>query len=251
MVGAASLLISRRRALALAALIAGLVVFGAVARDLPGLSEDGAILFASFVVLPAFTAVAGLALPLARARDWYLLGAAAFAGLMWVGFDLLGLDELGNAARLVCYVLFGFWFLSLFEALWWLALVAFLVPWVDIWSVAAGPTQYVTEERPGIFEGVSVALHVPGETGTANIGPPDIVFFALFLAAARQFRLRAGLTWISMTAFLSLTLLLVYYWDTSGLPALPAVCLGFLLPNLDLIWREARDAYTARGQEAK
>ena len=54
-----------------------------------------------------------------------------------------------------------------------------------------------------------------------------------------------------MTAFLSLTLLLVYYWDTSGLPALPAVCLGFLLPNLDLIWREARDAYTARGQEAK
>lgn len=250
MVGATSLLISRRRALALAALVGGLVVFGAVASRLPGLSQDGAILFASLVVLPAFTATAWLALPLAHARDWYLLGAAAIVGLTSLGLDILGLDELANAGKLVCYILFGFWFLSLFEALWWLALVAFLVPWVDIWSVAAGPTQYVTEERPGIFEGVSVALHVPGEPGTANIGPPDFIFFALFLGAAMQFRLRAGLTWISMTAFLSLTLLLVYYWDTSGLPALPAVCLGFLLSNLDLIWREASAAYAARGQEA-
>ena len=94
-------------------------------------------------------------------------------------------------------------------------------------------------------------MHVPGETSTANIGPPDVVFFALFLAAAQQFRLRVALTWISMTAFLSLTLLLVYFWDTDGLPALPAVCWGFLLPNLDLLWRDVRAAYATRGQEAK
>ena len=248
MVGAASVLsFSRRRAGALAALLAGLIVFGAVAAELPGLSEDGAVVVASLVVLPAFTATVWLALPLARSGEWYLLGAAALAGLASVGLYFLGLGELANASKLVCYVLFGFWFLTLFEALWWLALVAFLVPWVDIWSVAAGPTQYVTEERPGVFEGISVALHVPGETSTANIGPPDIVFFALFLAAARQFRLRVALTWISMTGLLSLTLLLVYFWDTSGLPALPALCFGFVLPNLDLIWREARAALAARG----
>ncbi len=46
-----------------------------------------------------------------------------------------------------------------------------------------------------------------------------------------------------MTAFLSLTLLLVYFWDTDGLPALPAVCWGFLLPNVDLLWRDVRAAY--------
>jgi hypothetical protein len=250
-VGAASVLIDRRRAVALGALVAGLVVFGAVASGLPGFSEDGAIAFASLVVLPAFTAVVWLALPLARTGEWYLLGAAALAGLGWVGFYLLGFGELANASKLVCFVLFGFWFLSLFEALWWIALVALLVPWVDIWSVAAGPTQYVTEERPGVFEGISVALHVPGETSTANIGPPDFVFFALFLAAAQQFRLRVGLTWISMTGLLSLTLLLVYFWDASGLPALPAACFGFLLPNVDLLWHDARAAYAARGQEAK
>ncbi|MBA3332544.1 MAG: hypothetical protein H0U30_01015, partial [Actinobacteria bacterium] len=109
---------------------------------------------------------------------------------------------------------------------------------------------YVTEEKPGIFEGISIAIHVPGETATANIGPPDIVFFALFLAAAQRFRLRVALTWLSMTGLLSLTLILVYFLDTSGLPALPAVCFGFLLPNLDLLWREARAAYAARGREA-
>ena len=252
MVGAASILsLERRRAVALGALLAILVVFGASASRLPGMSRDGAIAFASLVVLPAFAAVIWLALPLARARDWYLLGAAVVLALAWVGFELLGFDELANAAKLVSYILFGFWFLSLFEALWWLALVALLVPWVDIWSVAAGPTEYVTEERPEVFDGISVALHVPGETSTANIGPPDIVFFALFLAAAQQFRLRVALTWISMTAFLSLTLLLVYFWDTDGLPALPAVCWGFLLPNVDLLWRDVRAAYAARGQEAK
>ena len=244
-------MIARRRALALAVLILGLVVFGAVAPRLPGLSQDGAILVASLVVLPVLLASVWLALPLAQGRDWLLLSATVLAGLVSAGFYIFGFDELANASKLVAFIFFGFWFLSLFVELWWLTIVAFLVPWVDIWSVAFGPTKYVTEEKPGIFEGISVEIHVPGETATANIGPPDIVFFALFLAAAQRFGLRAGLTWLSMTGLLSLTLLLVYFWDTSGLPALPAVCFGFLLANLDLLWREARDAYTARGQEAK
>jgi hypothetical protein len=46
-----------------------------------------------------------------------------------------------------------------------------------------------------------------------------------------------------MTALLSATLVLVWAWDgVAGLPALPAVCLGFLLPNADLLWRSVRAA---------
>jgi hypothetical protein len=243
-VGATSLLISRRRAVALGALLAGLVVFGAFASKLPGLSQDGAVAFASLVVLPAFTAVIWLALPLARVVEWHLLVATAAAGLAWVGFYFAGFGELANASKLVCFILFGFWFLSLFEFLWWLALVALVVPWIDIWSVAAGPTEYVTEEKPEIFDSVSVEVRVPGETETANIGPPDFVFFALFLAATQRFRLRTAATWICMTGFLSATLVLVWAVDSSGLPALPAVCFGFLLPNADLLWRDVRRART-------
>jgi hypothetical protein len=236
-------LLGRGRALALAALVAGLVAFGAVAESLPGLSEGGAIAVASFLVLPAFTATIWVALPLARGHPMWLLVAGALAGVGWVALYFAGLGVLSNASKLACFILVGFWFLSLFEALWWLTLVAILVPWVDIWSVFFGPTRYVTEEQPGFFENISLALHVPGESATANIGPPDIVFFALFLAAAQQFGLRIGLTWIAMTGLLSGTLVLVWLTDTSGLPALPAVCLGFLVPNADLLWRNVREAY--------
>ena len=247
MVGGAApvLAFPRERAIGLVGLVAALAAFGAIAPQLPELPEDVAVAMAAAVVLPAFTVTIWLALPLARTREVWLLAVAALTGVAWVVFYFAGLGIASNTAKLACFILVGFWFLSLFEALWWLVLVAVFVPGVDIWSVETGPTRYVTEERPGFFESVSLALHVPGETATANIGPPDIVFFALFLAAAQRFGGRIGFTWLAMTGFLSLTLVLTYIWETNGLPALPAVCLGFLLPNLDIIWRNARDSYAA------
>jgi hypothetical protein len=250
MVGRAAAVLGQRRALWLALLVAGLVAFAAVAPSLPALPEGAAIAVAGLVVLPAFTLSIWLALPAAERVDrWILLIGGAVAGVFWVAFFFAGISALANSSKLLCFVLVGFWFLSLFEELWWLTLVAVLVPWVDLWSVFFGPTEYVTEERPEFFEQVSVALHVPGETATANLGPPDFVFFALFLAAAQRFQLRIALTWFAMTGFLSLTLFLVWLLDTSGLPALPAVCFGFLVPNADLLWKNVRDAYAARGQE--
>jgi hypothetical protein len=236
-------LLGRVRVAALAVLVAGLAVLAATASELPDLGEGGAVAFASIVTLPAFMATIWLALPLQRLKPTVLLVVAAAAGLVWVACSFAELSVASNVAKLTCFVLVGFWFLSLFEFLWWLALVALLVPWVDIWSVAAGPTNYVTEERPDFFLTVSVAIHVPGESGTANVGPPDFIFFALFLAATQRFRLRTAATWICMTGFLSLTLFLVWALDSSGLPALPAICAGFVLPNADLLWKDARDAY--------
>ena len=42
-----------------------------------------------------------------------------------------------------------------------------------------------------------------------------------------------------MVAGLGLTITLTTFWSTGGLPALPAISLGFLLPNADLLWRAA------------
>ena len=72
-----------------------------------------------------------------------------------------------------------------------------------------------------------------------------MIFFALFLATAAAYRLRAGATWLAMTGLLSLTLVLTVTFDLAGLPALPAVCLGFLLPNADLLWRLLRQGEPA------
>ena len=240
--GAASLL-SRRRTGALAALLVVLIAYGASARHLPELPSDFDVAFYALVVLPAFAAAIWLALPVAGLGTKPLLVLAAAAGALAVVLSLLDLESAANVAKLACYALAGFTFLSLFEELWWLTLVAVLVPWVDIWSVAAGPTEYVVEERPGIFEQVAIAFPSPGETAVVNIGPPDILFFSLFLAAADRFQLRVTATWVGMTACLGATLALVWYWeDVAGLPALPAVCLGFLLPNADLLWRDVRRA---------
>jgi hypothetical protein len=237
--------LTRFRAIALATVVTALAVWGTVAADLPALRESLAVAAAALVVLPAFTLAIWLALPLARHRATWLLVAAAAAGGLWIVFYFVDFEIASNISKLSCFVLVGLWFLSLFEFLWWLSIVALLVPWVDIWSVAFGPTRYVTEEQPQFFDSVSIALHVPGQTATANIGPPDIVFFALFLAAAQRFHLRIAWAWICMTGFLSLTLVAVWLLDSSGLPALPAVCLGFLVPNADLLWRDARDSYAA------
>jgi hypothetical protein len=247
-VGGAASILSRPRAAALAALLAALVAYGALAGELPELpSDDLDVVFYALVVLPAFAAAIWLALPLARTSTTTLVVLAAACGGLAVALSLLAVDSAANVAKLACYALLGFWFLSLFEEAWWVTLVAVLVPWVDIWSVAAGPTRYVVEEEPGIFDRVSVAFPNPGEDTSVNVGPPDILFFALFLAAADKFRLRVAWTWVSMTAFLALTLVAVWTWeDVAGLPALPAVCLGFLVPNADVLWADARRAWRSR-----
>ncbi len=241
MVGGAASVLTRRRATVLGALVVVLVAYEALARHLPSLPNGLDVAAQAVVVFPAFAALIWLALPLARRGSTILFTLAALAGALAVSFGLTGIDSAANVSKLAAYALAGFWFLTLFEELWWIALVAVLVPWVDIWSVATGPTEYVVEEKPGIFESVAVAFPSPGETSTLDIGPPDIVFFALFLAAADRFRLRVAATWIGMTALLGSTLVLVWAWDgVPGLPALPAVCLGFLLPNGDLLWSEVR-----------
>ena len=110
-----------------------------------------------------------------------------------------------SSSRLVAL---GFWFLTYFETVAWAVLVAAIIPWVDAISVWRGPTDYVVEEQPQLFDNVSIAFRLPGEDGTANLGPPDILFFALFLAAADRFGLRPVWTWLTMTALLGATLAL-------------------------------------------
>jgi hypothetical protein len=243
---AAVLALSRARALALAVVAAGLVAYVALAESFPNVSSRADVAVLGLFVLPAFTSLVWLALPLWRTPYPTLLFAGLGLVVAWIVLDVVGLDSLADVVKFASFALLGFWLLWLFEELWWVALVAAVIPWIDAWSVATGPTRYVTHEQPGFFAHVSVAFPVTGERASVNLGPPDIVFFALFLAASDRFRLRAGWTWAGMTACLSLTILLVWWVAASGLPALPAVALGFLVPNADLIWRHVQETRRAR-----
>ncbi len=238
---------TRERALALAGVLAALVAYGALAEQLPEVPARADLAVVALLVLPAFMSAIWLALPLVHIRRPHLLaGAAALAGVVWLVLELAGADSASNVAKFAAFALAGLWFVALFEELWWVVLVAAIVPWMDVWSVALGPTRYVVEEQPGFFEEISVAFALPGESSTVNLGPPDVIFFALFLATAARYQLRVAWTWLAMTGFLALTLVLVWEWDVFGLPALPAVCLGFLAANADLLWRNVRDTWRDR-----
>ena len=234
MVGRAPSVLSAKRAAALGALLAALCAWDAFAGELPTVPDGWDVAIVAVALVPATYAVVWLLLPLAEARGLLLLAVATGAAAALL--QLADLDASFNVAKLVAYTLVGFWFLQLFEALSWVVLVAVLVPWVDIASVYRGPTRVVVEEEPGLFETIAVAFALPGEDAAARLGPPDVIFFALFLAACDRFGLRIAATWIAMTAALGATFVATYAFDLNGLPGLPAITLGFLLPNADLLW---------------
>jgi len=244
-VGAAAAVLSRGRGAALAIVVALLVAWDAGAGVLPDMGRWPDVLVVSLVLMPVTFLVPLLALPLAATRIVLPLIATLIACA--VLFDLLGLGALFNVTKLLALTMIGYLFTQVFEALAWVVLIALIIPWVDAVSVWRGPTDYVVSQQPSLFERISIAFRLPGEEGSANIGPPDILFFALFLSTAARFGLRVGWTWATMVGLLAVTLILTTTWDVAGIPALPAIAIGFVLPNADLIWK----AWKERGLEIR
>jgi hypothetical protein len=206
----------------------------------PHLSPVGlwpAVTIVAVGVLPATLGLILLALPLWSHR-WIVAAGIAFgiaAVVTWEADSHLA----SNFAKLAAYTCAGWAFLRLFEELGWVVIVAAIIPFVDAISVAAGPTKHIVNHHFEVYSALAVAFLAPGG-GAAFLGPPDILFYALFLAAAVRWRLRPVWTWVAMTGMYSLTLVLANATDVGGLPALPFLSAGFLLANGDLLWRRLR-----------
>jgi hypothetical protein len=237
LVGRASSLLSRRAA-AFAVLVAALAAYYAGSESLWDASLWWDVAWLAIVLIPAVFAVVWFLLPFWQARG-LAVAAAAFA-VLTVLLSLADLGALANFSKLVTMTLVGFWFLSFFESVLWVALVASAIPLVDALSVWRGPTRHIVDERPEVFTTLSFAFRIPGERETANLGLPDLLFFALFLGAAARFKLRPGWTWVAMAASFGLTIVLTVAFDVIGLPALPLLSLAFLVVNADLLWRAVK-----------
>jgi hypothetical protein len=192
------------------------------------------------VLFPAVFGLVWLVLPLRNAKEIQLL--AVGVGAAAIAVALQAADQTGFASffKLAATTSLAFWFLRYFENVVWVSLVAVLIPLVDIYSVFWGPTSHLIK-HPGGVSALSFAFRFPGEHNYATLGVPDLLFFALFLAAAARFALRVALTWTAMIVFLGVTIAITVWRDLAGLPALPALSLGFLGMNADRIWRAARD----------
>jgi hypothetical protein len=229
------------RAAALLGVLTLLGVYYGVSESLPNLSLWADVAFVGLVLIPAFFSLTWLALPLWRAAPTVALGGATVAFVVLaLLFSLTGLDVAANFVKFAAVTAAGWWFLAFFESVTWVLLVAVLIVPVDTYSVFQGPTKVIVEEQPQIFDALSIAFPIPGEHNSAQLGLPDVLFFALFLGAAVRFALRPGLTWVLMALSFGATLALAVWQDISGLPALPLLSAAFLLANGDLIWRQVR-----------
>jgi hypothetical protein len=198
------------------------------------------VLITAAIVIPAVFSLVLLALPL-RHRGGALAVGASFA-MLAVVTTLADLDVLANFAKLAAATAVGLWFLTLFERLSWVVLVALIIPVVDSFSVWRGPTREIVTKQPEVFGALSFAFPVP-DAGSFQLGLPDLLFFAVFLGAAARWALRVGATWVALTASFGITMALAVWVDPfelGGLPALPLLSVAFLVANADILWRELR-----------
>jgi hypothetical protein len=239
-VGRASALLRSPRVVGFVALSAALGVYYGVHQDLWDASLWWDIAFLGFVLIPAVFGLVWLALPFWRSPALQLLMAAVAFGALAVVLQAADARTPANFAKLGAMSAVGWLFLQYFEEASWVVLIALIIPWVDAYSVWRGPTHQIVTKHEEVFTLVAFAFPVPGENSAAKLGLPDLMFFALFLAAAARFRLRVGWTWVCLTASIGTTMALATWTDVGGLPALPLLSLGFLLPNADLLWRIVR-----------
>jgi hypothetical protein len=218
----------------------------AVSEELPKLGLWADVVFLTFGLIPLTFTLVLIALPLRRVG----LSRLGWAGVTLVSISVLlewaGLDIAANFVKIAAVITVAWWFLSFFEALSWVLLIAVLIVPVDIFSVARGPTKEIVENQPQVFNALSISFPLPGEHNSAQLGLPDVLFFSLFLGAADRFGLRLGLTWVLMALSFGATLALAVGFDISGLPALPLLSVAFVLANADHLWRYYKDWRSTR-----
>ena len=219
------------RATALLTLLAALAAYYAASGELPDLSTWPEIAFMGAAVFPAMFGVIGLALP---SRQAPLLGLGVVAlGALSAILEVSGLDIAANFTKFAAVAGAGWWILRFLDHVALVLLVAVLIVPIDLISVALGPTRTIVEEAPGVFNTFSVSFPIPGEVAFSQLGLPDVLFFALFLAAAEKFRLRPGLAWLLMACSFGGTITLATLLDRSGFAALPLLSAGFVIASTD------------------
>ncbi|MCX6364627.1 MAG: hypothetical protein NTW58_10760 [Actinobacteria bacterium] len=224
------------------AVVAGalIVLWGFLSSRLPAPPVRVDIMLSSALVLALVAVLVCGLLPLhTLGRRLPLLTAAALP--LAILFVWLGWVPLANVAKVVAAAALGIWIAEELEKLSWIVIVAVVSALVDIVSVAAGPTKAILDQGPVVVGYFTVAVTWAGYTyGEAytGLGISDVIFFALYLGAARRFGLRVGWSAVAMVVSFLGTIAAAMWW--TALPALPLLSVAFLAVNSDLLWRKMR-----------
>lgn len=226
------------RALASAAAAAAvLVAFGVLGERLPAFALRPDIVVSAAISLALVAWLVAALLPLRRLGHRVLLVAVAGLGLGAL-LTWAGLLPLANVAKVAGAAALGLWVAENLERASWVVLVAAVSAVVDVLSVYGGPTRELLDEGPQVVGYFTVALTWLGHAATEGytaLGISDVVFFSLYLAAARRFGLRPLASAVAMVASFVATIVAALWWE--ALPALPLLSVAFLAVNADRLWR--------------
>jgi hypothetical protein len=223
-----------------AAAIAVLLAWGFGSRLLPAPPVRVNIMLSSAIVLSAVAVLVWGLLPLsALGRRLPLVALAALPCA--VAFVWLGWVPAASVAKVVFAAALGIWIADELERVSWVVIVAAVTAVVDIVSVAAGPTKAILEKGPVVVGYFTIAATWAGYSyaeAYTGLGTSDVLFFALYLGAARRFGLRTGWSAVAMVGSFLGTIALAISW--TALPALPLLSVAFLAVNADRIVRGVR-----------
>lgn len=199
-----------------------------------------------------FALLVGLA---AQATSWWHAPctrlAFAIAGTFTVAMacNVAALPVPADLAKAWFGILAGAAFVRVVERPWWLLPISVCVPLADAWSVysSRGVTKAVIDkgrEEPRWIEWPTIATPISGAPYAAfgRIGTVDVLFLALFIAVATRWSLGVRRTAVAMWCGLMLTSVTVFELDDLAIPALPMLCVAFLVVQLPALVRDARDA---------
>jgi hypothetical protein len=217
------------------AAVAVLLAWGYGSYLLPAPPVRVDIMVSAAVVLSAAAALVWGMLPLAKLGRRRPRGAAApppsAHHIVWLGWV-----PVANVAKVVFAAALGIWIAGELERVSWIVIVAAVSAAIDIVSVAAGPTKAILEKGPVVVGWFTLAVTWMGYSfaeAFTGLGVSDVLFFALYLGAARRFRLRVAWSAVAMVASFLGTIALAMWW--TALPALPLLSVAFLAVNADLL----------------
>jgi len=199
---------------------------------------------AFFAVVGAFV-IAVLALDVRSGR---LIGTlVAVLAVLVIALNVLSIPVASDLAKIALGTLAGLGMARLLERPWWLLPVCLCVPAADAWSVfsSRGVTHAVVERAQqdrSWLDWPTIATPIAGfeYAAFARIGIVDVLFLALFLAAAWRWDLGVVRCAVVLPLAFVVASVLVLEDVARAVPALPVLCLGFLAIAIVPMWRDLR-----------
>lgn len=200
---------------------------------------------AFFVVLGVV--VLGAVLELTRVRTRTVVAAAIAAAALSMLGNVLDVPVASDVAKVCFAILAGVAMVRVIERPWWLLPIALCVPVADIWSVFSdqGVTKAVVDKaakEPRWIDWPTIATPIAGfdYDDFGRLGIVDVFFLTIFIAAAVRWSLGARRLTVALPLTFVATVVIVNEWIDTAVPALPLLCLAFLVLAWPGLWRDLR-----------